>query len=555
MAGAVSVRAQQSSPNQTASIAGRVVDGFTGQTLAGVNVVLSLPSRRGQAPVVAASATDGAGRFNYPDVPVGTYSVTASRQGYIGGGYAQWSAWMSASHLRLTLGEDRTNLVLRLWRSAAISGTVHRAGEPVVGARVTAMTARETGVGPRVHDRKSVSTDDRGQYRLGDLPAGTYAIAVQAGSSPTIYSPGVVNVAAAFLSSLGPGDEAPAVDVSVPTEGLVRLGGRVVGGIGPDRPRQVDLWTPTLSGGLPDVPVARAVMRGAGGFTFVPVPAGIYRITVADFPAPAPEAVSQAGATFSVRRLGQVLPAPTDSQTLWGSLDVDARTSRADLVVQVQPAARIRGQVRYDGDTAAHPVAGIASVPVLASPYDGRNIGRYAAARIEPDGSFTTVGLPPGRYALELPTFLALPEWRLDAISAAGRDVRDAGLELGATDVRDVVLTLSDKQTAVSGTVYDEAGHTVPFAFVYIFPVDARRWDEDGRMLNGVGGRPTGEDGSYQISDVPPGEYCLAVTLNPIEGPASRSFLTTLASGAVKIRVEPGASVVQPLTLKGSGRN
>ena len=74
---------------------------------------------------------------------------------------------------------------IRLSRGAAISGRViDELGDPVVAAQVVAEAAASTTTGFTV--AASTETDDRGEYRLGSLQAGTFAVAVLTRGAMTV---------------------------------------------------------------------------------------------------------------------------------------------------------------------------------------------------------------------------------------------------------------------------------------------------------------------------------------------------------------------------------
>ena len=167
-------------------VMGRVVDGATGAPIAGARVASSL----GPPWVV----TDSQGRFVYFDLPAGTYVFAATKPGYIGGYFGQrWAGSTSPvlapgmktdtqqQFVTLGAGETRSDVMLRLWKDGAISGrVVDEAGEPVVGLVVQAWAVVFQAGRSVLNSALPViaGTDDRGVYRISEVPPGRYVVAV-----------------------------------------------------------------------------------------------------------------------------------------------------------------------------------------------------------------------------------------------------------------------------------------------------------------------------------------------------------------------------------------
>lgn len=215
-------------PKTTALILGQVVDGTSGQPISEAVVTLSGNGMRGgggaglgalntanlspqqqqalQATLSAAAAaagrgpggpqrimTGGDGRFVFHDLAPGTYQLTATQTGYtatlsVNAGANAGLVGIIAAAIApsgqptvvpLKEGEYATNLKLRLWKNAVISGTVlDDAGEPAIG--VTVQVARRVMGGGRARfvPGASARTDDRGMYRLSGLVPSDYLVVV-----------------------------------------------------------------------------------------------------------------------------------------------------------------------------------------------------------------------------------------------------------------------------------------------------------------------------------------------------------------------------------------
>src|SRR5688500_14212385 len=182
------LRAQPPKPSAaTGLIVGIVVDAGTGKPVSGAIVSISSPAPATppfprQAPAALPRVLTGTdGRFVYRNLPPGNYSIVASRPGHVEGAYGRRRPGGPSVWLALAEGERTADVVVRVWKHAAISGTVlDEAGEGVVGARVRSWR--------RAFDRGRYAfmpastgvTDDRGIYRIGSLVPGDYVVGVSA---------------------------------------------------------------------------------------------------------------------------------------------------------------------------------------------------------------------------------------------------------------------------------------------------------------------------------------------------------------------------------------
>jgi hypothetical protein len=126
----------ESQQQVTAKIAGRVVEGGTSASVAAAVVRLDGANAK-QTTTVGSD-----GRFLFDGVPPGSYNVTASKPGFVGGGLGQRYPSDAHQSLEVRGGHDLTEAAVHvpLWQLAAFSGTVRGpGGQPLKGARVAAL--------------------------------------------------------------------------------------------------------------------------------------------------------------------------------------------------------------------------------------------------------------------------------------------------------------------------------------------------------------------------------------------------------------------------------
>ena len=170
----------------TGLLLGQVVEAGTRDGIAGVTVTLSAV----MTPAVAADPTapiaktrqvltGSDGRFFFANLPAGTFNVRTSKNGYVFGQSGQQAPGGAGQPIELADGAKVGDLTVPMWRDGVITGTViDEAGEPVVGARVTALREAYLGGVPQLTQAGSSETDDRGIYRLASLVPGDYLVAV-----------------------------------------------------------------------------------------------------------------------------------------------------------------------------------------------------------------------------------------------------------------------------------------------------------------------------------------------------------------------------------------
>jgi hypothetical protein len=129
-----------------------------------------------------------------------------------------------------------------------------------------------------------------------------------------------------------------------------------------------------------------------------------------------------------------------------------------------------------------------------------------------------------------------------------GQDILDVPLEMtGTPGPADGLVTLTTKTTELSGTVQDAAGQPASAVTVIVFPSDERFWAPESRRIQGV--RPA-TDGRYQVRNLPPGDYRLAVVSDVEPGRwFDPAFLRQLG-GFVTLTLGQGGRAVQDFRAK-----
>ena len=175
---------QAQAPPPTALIVGRVVDAASGRPVAGAIVALD---GAGAVPVLPGgpnssrqprAMTNASGQFVFRKLAKGSYNLSATRPGYVGGAYGRKQPSGSTASLQLDEGERASDVVIPMWRQAVIGGTVtDESGEPLIGVQVRAFQRRFLAGRNRLLPGPLATTDDRGVYRMPALTPGDYIVA------------------------------------------------------------------------------------------------------------------------------------------------------------------------------------------------------------------------------------------------------------------------------------------------------------------------------------------------------------------------------------------
>jgi hypothetical protein len=242
------------------------------------------------------------------------------------------------------------------------------------------------------------------------------------------------------------------------------------------------------------------------------------------------------------------------SDTWWGDATVTVTDAAvANLSIAMHQGARLRGTLAFDGAGARPTPEGLVQSAIGVVAPDGQRLPPFQMARIEPDSTFVTAGLPPGTYALLPLAGVGLlsggpptwPEtWTSIRTSIAGQDQPGELIQLGDRDLT-VTLTLSEKPTELAGVVRDAGGHARPDASIYIFRSDRTLW---------TAGAPSREvrpnrRGEYR-ADLPPGDYLVTASATAPVSWMEAAELGRLAEGATAIRLVRGDKRVQDLVVK-----
>jgi hypothetical protein len=431
--------------------------------------------------------TDENGRFAFFDVRPGQYDLRAMRHGFLPSTYVHRGAVRLPMPFVLEENSPVSELRIRLSPAAALSGKVkHGDADPAIGVTVEAYREYfdRTRHGFQLAGR--AATDDRGEYRIYDLPPGRYYVAAILGSfsslstdvaenfaldaagkpapperSVTTFFPSAWKMAEAARIEVGPGAEIPNLDIFLARTRTSTLKLRVVNGVDgrPVRGPVITMERPDgeESGFLP----ARFPTRpaGEGEVEIRGVVPGTYYLRV------------QAAQNRKLLYARRILTVGLDPEI---KLDVLLHGE-----VIINGVALIEGKEKSQ----------IGPVSVRAEPRSENSPVRTAS--VKPDGKFELLLLPGEAYDLYIanaPANVYLKEARLDA-----GDALDSGLVVGSSPPPiPLQLVLAESAAQIVGIT--DVGSAI-----MLMPEDAR--------INKFQAVTTDEYGIFRLGNVAPGKY------------------------------------------------
>ena len=451
------------------AIAGRVVDGTTGTPIR--DAVVTLSGRGAVTPVL----TDANGRFAFDGLTTGPLTVTAMKNGHYGGLSGQRRPTGPPQSLQLGDGERILDVTLRLWRFAAITGTVlDELGEPVVGLSVWAYPKALVAGRPVINSSAGVTarTDDRGVFRIARLQPGSYVVGLPLSENAVPLSMVEATARAGYAGSpnavaLSRGLDAAGMDGDLPGSTYLQ----VIDGLARS------YWNNTAVPPPPDVD-GRIQAYAATYFSGANAPGLAQPIVLA----PGDE---RAGVDFRLRLV------PT--------VRVSGRLTSRD-----GPAANVALRLVPTGADEL-----TADLPIARTLSDAR-------------GVFTFLAVPPGQYEARIST----PVRETESVMQQGVMMTtspgtlpvsawwtNTPVSVGTTDVKDLQIPLH-RGVSVSGRVQLEPPAATTADQLRRLMVRLER--ADGRSdASGIGIARVDDQGRFQTNEMPPGQYVVRITSAP----------------------------------------
>jgi hypothetical protein len=537
----------------TAVVKGRVVDGTTGAGVARARVTVQGGAR-------VSVRTDAGGAFAFTNLPPGPVRLMADKATYLQSRYPSGGRTIRSNFRPVTVldGQTLDNITIPLFHGGAIMGRVVDAnGDPLDNAEVSVLRMSGPGRAGRTAIGAGASTDDRGEFRIGRLDAGTYVVQVTARRDPGFddrmpdpapepvplptYYPAASSIDQAQPITLERGQTVTDVDVILGEGFPGVINGTVSTANGP------------LAAGANGHISVRRISKGAGpgsdrfsGGTGLR-PDGSFKLTLAPgeyqlearlMPGPGPGPRREEDEQLAILKVTVVAGAEESVAMVAG------------------PGASVTGRVIFEGETPPLANPGMNHVPMFSE----HGTCRSGEAAIAPDWSFSVKGLFGTCDSPPIPVF---GRWVLKAVLVDGRDISDSPVTFEpGQHLRNVQVVVTDRRSQLSFRVSDDTGQPTREYVVVVYPVDKTRWSRarifagppplpvDGRAVQTAASAPGPSrvvPRREEMTGLRPGEY-YAVAVDDLEPDDFRdpAVLDRMRSSAVRVTVVEG-SVDVPL--------
>lgn len=356
------------------------------------------------------------------------------------------------------------------------------------------------------------------------------------------------------------GEARVGVDFTLRPVRALRVSGSVTGPDGPAANVQLQLLPADAGDMANPIEIGSANSDNEGRFDFPLVPAGRYILHASRQSRSQGMTFTQSdgNATFVVRQTvervaagAQLPPEPT----LWAETPLTVGSQDlAEVGVTLREGLTVGGSLSFSGSAASPTPEQRRNISVSLEPADGRTAGLLGTVRgqVDESGSFTTAGVPAGKYVLRVSG--APQGWTLRDASFAGRDITSSAIELRDDNATGVLITFTDRATELTGTVRDRSGNADTAATVLVFPADQALWVDTGSQPRRLKQTRVGQDGSYTVADLPAGDYyVIAVADKDAANWQDPAFLAQISRSATTVRLADGDTRTQALTTREGG--
>jgi protocatechuate 3,4-dioxygenase beta subunit len=509
-----------------ARVEGTVFNAATGEPLRKAQLIL-----HGGTGSEYIATTDASGKFAIERVPPGSYALTAQHQNFALLDYGAARPGVPGRRITLTAAQIMTGIDLKMVPFGVIAGKIiDQDGDPVAGVPITILRWGFIRGGRQLLPAGGGgSTDDRGQYRIYNLPAGRYFIAARpmrtdlAGpmSGPlargavapgesgretftATFYPSSAEPSGAAPVTLAPGQEIPGVDIQLRRTRTYTVQGKVNGMQQGGRYSIALQPQESILSGSFGLNRTSAV-REDGSFLFRGVSPGRYTLT----------AVVE-------NRVG----ARQDLSIGNGDLD--------GLVIAIADPGTVKGRVQMEPGSAKPTVRGVRVSLEIA---DGSTMS-YPNASSGEDGTFLIASVSPDRYRLSVSpvegAYLKTVRW-------GGQEVNDGTVEMPQGGNMNLDLVFANTKAQIDGDVKTADDQPAPNTAVLLMPASHR--NSDFRLTM------TDQNGHFAAKGMAPGSYAALATDASIFTLPDSVFLKALERLTTSVTVEENGQATVQLKL------
>jgi protocatechuate 3,4-dioxygenase beta subunit len=525
------------------AIRGTVISATTKEPVRRADVTLQPTMRAGAGSVgigvmggMAGSikaVTDAEGNFSFANVAPGVYSLRSERSGFVAGQYGSRGPGTPPMLITVRPGQEVTGLRIEMTPQSVIAGRVlDDEGEPLQGVMVVVRSVAAGSVTERRPGRRGfgmggqTQTDDRGQFRVHNLPPGKYVLQVTPGrwgglavAAPvpdsgeemgyvTTYYPGVTDPSQATQIQTTAGAEMSGFDLRLKRTRVFRVRGQV---LDPSGQPAKNYFVNVMPKGLTFGPLMAQQFYPLpeGGFEIRNVVPGSYRITVQS------NMANREGLTFA------------DTLEM-GPQNVEG------LVLRLRAAVPVKGQVIQTSEQKLD----LSSMRVMLQG-DLPIMQRSGPPPVKDDGTFEVENVPPGKYRLMLN---APPGGYIESIRYGDADVTAGEFEV-STSPSALQVVVRPGGASLSGRILVDA-KPAP-GMVYVVPSDPAL-----RIQMMIRGATPDQNGAFTLSNLRPGDYLVFALSEPDFGIwDDPTDFRMIESKAKKVSLKDSSSETVELTI------
>jgi sarcosine oxidase gamma subunit len=474
-----------SNPDKTARFEGQVISATTGDPLKKTTVELrSTTVNRVSSAGNYVSTTDAQGNFVFEELQPGTYTLKASRAGYVSQNVLTSG---TVSTMKFVAGQKLTDFTIKLTPQGSIYGRItDEDGDPVREADIDLLHwSYETGKKElRSINNSALSVNDDGTFVIGYLPAGRYYVKATHGISlpaepgrkgepqesnvPT-YFPSAIDPSGASAIEVSPGIEVRGVEIRLRKTRVFRVrGSGVVNLAGPAQNLFLRL-------SAKDAPAGQTKsLANDGTFEFTNVLPGAYVL----------EVLTTSLTLVTDRVTGEVMRMPP----LGGRAYVNVTDANVDgVVLTITPGTEVTGKLKTED-----PLALPANLKVRL--HNGK-MG-FDSDRYKSDGTFRVRGLAPDEYRVLV--FGLADGVYMKLVKFGEQDITRKKLDLSSGAPGELEITLSPNAAEITGVVRNEKGDPVADSTIQLTR------DDDDAPIPTVS---TDQNGAFHIRSLAPGDY------------------------------------------------
>ncbi len=474
------------------------------------------------------TSTDAEGRFVFEKIPPGDYTLSAAHPRFVAAD--DTGAFRRASSRRVSVAEGQAvkGITFKMMPGAVVTGRVlDEFGDPQPRASVALQRYMFRQGKKQLAPAGMDQTDDRGEYRIFNIPPGRYYVSATYGDSawsrsvtrsgapessyPTVFYPGVLDAETAIAFDLRPGEQRQGVDLRLVPDRAVRVKGRILDAGKPARDAMISIFS-----------------KDSSDF-------GMQRFQPADPRSGEFDLAGLRAGTYVLRAFSSSLA--SGRPQLQGRLEVSVGSSDVEgLTIPLESGVDIPGELVFEGDGAAPVSLEETPTRVFLTTSEPGLMGTPRPAEVQPDGSFELSGVPAGRYRAQL---RPLPEGGyLAGATFGGQDVTGAEFDIAPGAQGPLKLRVRLAAATIAGSVKDDKGKLAPNIKVLIAPEVSRRDRDDLFRLE-----TTDQNGSFAARNLPPGEYRVwALTDVEFGQHMDPDFLASLENEGEKVEAEENGS-------------